>query len=717
MKPVRILLVAALAATFTPALTAQLQPIQTDGGRVAIHFLDDVLLQSGLELHGVQETMPTGTSFEEAMDGDLIGFRIADGDSILVLQGEDEEFVPYGVLGGSVAVEGGFTLNSPSTGKSVDFTGFVMKPTDVRNDGPAGDPDPDYFYISTAADPDAGDFVLCYVKVFFSPDAGYEHVEPDQLRIKAWDMIVTPELGAKLDRPDLVGRVLGYGKLDAEILPFEGDWEHPEGQNIFTPWQNGPGEDDGYQGSVLDVELGILSSITQLGHTGTFPNGRAGLSMSTTSCNPGDVNVTWLAAMQENHPGIAMQLYRAMGGRFEMVGTSWIKHGFFALSNSQCYPCQNPSPGNFLGVGCSDTYGTSNNGDRFWLGPRDEWDPHAGTWTCEGSYFDGSPVDCQRDENGAGNGSVNHRLEAFDYDLDNQGAEYYYEAFYMVKDDQKIDNNIGSRKCTMSWNGFSWNFNTASSGSGNPLVQGPAIERWPDADMSTRADFGADDGTVIVAVNTTNLGGGFWRYEYSVFNWTVDRRFREFSVPNRGAIIDPYFHDTDDDPSNDWVVSNDGNNAKWVFPDVFVSGHKVGGPIELATIYNFGFTSKRAPATRDAAMRVHDVGDGGDLIAVETLAPGDVALSASDLSPTDNDTIDLEVRGGQFGAMIGVIAVSGIPIEPLILTAAPVPFVGDLATESLFIPAGLNGLEFDMIAADYDTSVVRLSNIATLAIE
>ncbi|RKY19634.1 MAG: hypothetical protein DRQ55_10100 [Planctomycetota bacterium] len=716
MKPVRSLLVVALAAALAPSPSAQsaaIRPVQTDEGRVVIHFLDDMLIQNDLELFALQETAATGTSFEEAMDGDLMGFNFSDQEHITVLQGRDGEFIPYGVIGGKVTVDGGFMLTSTTTGRTVDFTGFSLAPYEVRSDGPGGEVDPDYFFLSADDGTDEADFLLCYVKVFFKQDEAYSHAEPDRLRIKAWDLVVTPALAEKLARPDLIGATLGYGKLDASYVVSTEAWEHPEGQNMFTPNVR-ESEQAGFEGTLLDVKLGILSSITQLGHVGSFPNGRAGLSMATTSCNVGDVNAVWLAAMNEDHPGIAMQLHRDLNGRFEQVGTSWIKHGFFALSNSQCTPCQNPSGGTFLGVGCSDTYGSSNNGDRFWLGPRDEWDPNEGTWTCEGSYFDGTPVDCIRSTNGSGNGSVNHRLEAFDADLNNPGATYYYEAFYMVNSDQKLDNNIGSRRCTMSWNGNKWNFSTPSAS--NSLIEGPAIERWADADMISRAAF-KGDGTVIVAVNTTDLGNGFWRYEYAVMNWTVNRRFRSFSVPSKGALVDPYFHDIDNQAANDWETSTLGANAKWEFNDVMLAGHKVGGPIELATIYNFGFTSKRPPAMRDAVMRVQNDGPGGVLIGIETLAPADVALSASNLSPKENTTINLEVRGGQFGAMVGVIAVAGIPIDPFLVTPSPVPFVGDLAEIPLFIPAGLSGLDFDMIAADFDTSVERLSNLMTLIIE
>jgi len=702
---------------FAASLPAQIQPVQAQDGRVVLHFLDGALDQLGLTLEELNITAEVGTAADESMDGTLLAFEIAPGADLMVLKDREQEiFQPYGVLGGGVSVNGGFYLNSPSTGTGVDFTGFRVHAEDVHNDGPGGQPDPDYFFLSSADDPDGRDFLLCYVKVMFSPDEAYEpgpgdHEESDRLRVKAWDLIITPGLAHKLGRADLVGETIGYGKLDTDVADYYGEWSHPAGQNIFTP---GTGGDEFAGGNVLDVKLGILSGLNSVGHTGSFPNGRVGMSMATTSCNIGDINVTWLAAMNENHPGIAMQVYREMDNRFEQVAVSWIKHGFFALSSSQCTPCQNPSPGTFLGVGCSDTYGSGNNADRFWLGPRDEWDAVNSTWTCLGSYFDGTPVDCNRDENGSGNGPVDHRLEGFDKDFDLDGATYYYEAMYMVEGDELLTNNIGSRECTMNWNGNTWNFQTPSAGSGNGLLLGPAINRY--GDMSTTARLG-DQGMVVLAVDVTNLGNGTWRYEYALFNWTLDRKVRQFSMPIRGVTNGFYFHDTDNQAANDWAVTTLGKNATWTFNDVVLPGHKVAGALEFATIYNFGFTSNQPPMNRRAAIEIHETGPGGDLLAIETMGPATLALSADDLAPSERQVVEFNVRGGQSGALIAAIGVNGISVPPLILTPTPVPFVAGQANFPLTIPVGVSGLRIDMLAAEFNTSVVQLSNISTLAIQ
>jgi len=151
-----------------------------------------------------------------------------------------------------------------------------------------------------------------------------------------------------------------------------------------------------YANGVLDVGLGDMTAIQQVAHVGTFPTGTAGLAMETTICNFGTVDVPWLSPMAEDHPVIHQALYRLLNGRFEQIGIAWMKHGFFATSNSQCTPCQNPSDGSYLAIGCSDTYSVSYNSNRNFLGPRSEVNPYTAVWTCTGSHFSGGPASPKR---------------------------------------------------------------------------------------------------------------------------------------------------------------------------------------------------------------------------------------------------------------------------------------------------------------------------------
>jgi len=730
------LLVSALVLGALPlAASAQFDVWTVNGGRVSIHFQQSVLDTDGLAVIELDETATSTDAIVELTELPLVNFTIDNGDSnLLFLQGENEGFVPYGILGGSLHALGGFRLVSGKTGRAVDFHDFVIHPFQVRNDGPDGSPDPDYFALS--AHPAGGaldnDLLLRNVKIQFAIDGVQYEGQPGghgvpTLVIKSWDMVVTDALAAKLGQPELAGRILATGKVEGDSVPWTQRWQYPAGQNPFTPY-TGSGSrtapaaaDSATLGTpTIDVKLGLMQGITALGHVGTFGSGRAGLSMSTTSCNLGASQVTWLAAMNENHPGIAMQLYRQNGLRFEQVGVSWIKHGFFALANSQCTPCQGGSAqGKFLGIGCSDTYGTSNNGDRMWLGPRNEWDVFTAHWTCLGSYFDGLPADCVRSESGAGLGAVEHRLEAFDADLNNADSQYFYEAMYMVRQDEDLSNNIGSRRCTMVPNGSSTSWIFATPTTDNALLAGPAINRY--GEMRTQAGLGPADGDVVLAVQTADLGGGLWRYEYALFNWNLDRQVRAFSVPTgAGSATDFYFHDVDDQTANDWVPAEAGGNLTWTFPDVVLAGTKVGGPLEFCTLYNFGFTSDVAPGTRNAGLTIHVPGPGGDALAVSTIAPAGLNFSASKLSPVVGEVFDLQFHGGSASAIAALFDVGGVTLPSPVLIG-PIAFDGNGdASIPLVVPAELTGLTLGFAGGEVTTSplhLVHLSNQLVLHVQ
>ena len=94
----------------------------------------------------------------------------------------------------------------------------------------------------------------------------------------------------------------------------------------------------------------------------TPSDGYHAYALGTTSCNQGDVPLLW----QSNtnlHPVIGQNMYRWKDGRFEQIGMGWLKHGFYALSLSDCGPCQS-TDGTTLGINCSDPYTASRPGSR-----------------------------------------------------------------------------------------------------------------------------------------------------------------------------------------------------------------------------------------------------------------------------------------------------------------------------------------------------------------
>jgi hypothetical protein len=710
-----------LACLSFPA-AAQFQPWRAAGGQLVVR-----LDQAGLSGAGLQVIEADQTGLQPGAvgsDGAVLAFNVQSDGDLLVLVGHTGEFVAYGVLGGGVTIEGGFTLASPSTGGFADFHAARFHHLPAFSDGPGGEPDPDYMFLTGSGAEPGLDLVVRTPKIHFDPE-GLSPYTPDHvtplISILAWDLVVTQDMAARLRRPDLAGAVLGGGELLVAAEAWYDPWSYPRGLNPWTPFTGaadaGPGPGDG---GALDVSLSTLGTIVEKNHEGAFPNGRQSMSMSTTSCNVGGVSVPWQQAMDPDHPGIAMQLYREMGNRFEQVGVSWIKHGFFSTNQSTCGACTTPGgPGNQLGVNCSDTYGTSNNSDPMWLGPRSEWSAFDVAWEPCGSFFDGVPVDCARSENGGSFANkVDHRLEAFDADLGLPGATYFYEAMYLVQGDVDKANNIASRRTTMTWTGSIWDIVVASGS--NTQVAGPALNRWAAADKLATAGLAPHDGEVVVGVNTVDLGGGLTRYEYAVLNWNMDRKLRSFSVPTGSAMVtDQYFHDIDNLTANDWVATVAGGMLTWEFPDVDLPGVKVAGAMGFLTLYNFGFTSNVAPGDRDATVAPHLAGPGGDLLAVPTRAPAGLNLTATKLAPAELEPFSLVMTGGTANMMVAVIEVSGIPLGAPVLIG-PVPFVGGTASFPLAIPAGLSGLDFLMVGGDVTTgplSLLQLGNTITLAVQ
>lgn len=372
-----------------------------------------------------------------------------------------------------------------------------------------------------------------------------------------------------------------------------------------------------------DVSLGILGGLSALGRQGAFPDGVNALVMATTSCNAGTVDVPWLQAMSEDHPFIAFLMARESNGRLVQISDrSFVKHGFFAQSGSLCTPCQNPSPGTFLGVGCSDVYSTSNNGNNFWLAPPEEIDPWLGTWTAQCSYFDmGNPpvggaagCDGVRSFSGAqasALGPVGNRMRVLDADL-NQPGTFWYQGQYVIRGEPVGNrfNNLASREVVPTWNGFSWS--TSEPGA---QLDGSVLQRWTGATVNFTTN-GADDGHVWVAAVATPLPSGLWHWEFALHNVDNQRAFDELRIPIAPgtSVSNTGFHDIDSDAGNDWQVAVAANEI------VFSTGTN---PVGWNTFYNFWFDADSGPLADSVTVGQFLAGAGADELSVQVPVPLD----------------------------------------------------------------------------------------------
>jgi hypothetical protein len=484
----------------------------------------------------------------------------------------------------------------------------------------------------------------------------YFDVKDKVLSATGMDMHITARAAQELGRPDLADALVGLVAVYAQTKPIDGKGDVRE----YQPTNEGRGGD-----STLDVAISRLDSLVSLGRVGTYPNGLNGLSMLTTSCNVGAVNIPWSAPMNVNHPVIAMNLYRVHEGRFEQIGWSWLKHGFLATNSGGCGSCQNPGTGSLLGPGCSDTYGTGNNGDRFYLGGRDEVNPFTGVWTCEGSWFSNYVNDCVRRNNGSGLDAVAHRLVVRDQDLGITGARYFYEAFYICQNDHDRYNAISHREATTAWSAGQnrWNFTTL----GAAHTMGPAINQW--GEMRTIAQPNIE-GDVIVGVQTTALGNGMFRYEYAVYNHTLDRQVREFRVPMpMGKTVQNIgFRDIDDDPTNQWSAVYANGAITWSTGNFGSSG---ANPLKYSSVFNFRFDANVPPVDSTVRMGLFKPGTDFTLVSV-TKAPL-LLQPVQSFDPVNGSVVagNLQSLAAQDGNYLTIQGVSAAGVGLTTSTTAP----------------------------------------------
>ncbi|MEQ8766167.1 MAG: hypothetical protein RL885_19780, partial [Planctomycetota bacterium] len=417
--------------------------------------------------------------------------------------------------------------------------------------------------------------------------------------IGCMDILISRDFALKIQRPELEGELIGIMTLVAET----------------ALWQAGDDDDwrDPLEDGFVDLELTNIGLLTALGREGSFPNGVNGLSMSTTICNVGTKDAEWFAPMDTRHPMIVMNVFRIEEGRFEHIGVSGVKHGFFA-TNQSCGPCDHPGTSSLLGPNCSDTYGVGNNGDRNWLGPRSEVSAFKGTWQCEGSFFSGGKPDCQRRNNGDVDGPVELRIAVLDQDLNRPGATFLYEAYYIDHEDDLRANNIVHKfvRPTFRSTDQTWRF-TDDSG----LIGGPAIRSFGEKQSLAMP---LDIGDVHMSVQTTELPNGNYRYDYAVFNFDLDPGLKHLSIPVRGAGVRAFgFHDTDQDAGNDWTASIENGVLSWTSPP-----KPNLNLLTYATAFSFWIEAEAAPEDVQVDLGVYFNSPG--VLRADTLGPKNIEI-------------------------------------------------------------------------------------------
>jgi hypothetical protein len=419
------------------------------------------------------------------------------------------------------------------------------------------------------------------VKMAFDRVSGRLFVEGARVAIGA-------ALAEALNRPELAGEVVASISLMADFRFEQGD--APDFADAAEV--RGGGTVCGRPGP--DVIVGELPDIDSYGSEG----GIAAFSVATTSCNVGDAELNWFASTNQ-HPVIGQNMYRLKDGRFEQVGISWLKHGFFAVSGNECLCGCSPTDGTVLGVGCSDPYDAFLNGRQVDLGPR--FEVNAATGVFSYPFF----------AEGQTGGQIYKRLQVAISDLDpaqDGGGQYFVEGQYVSPDDTAAgnnDNNVSYRPATIGNSGGFWFANVT----GATVREQEAIRAWQTFDPTVElTDVNIDsDGLVIVGSKSVALGNGLHAYEYAVQNVYSDRSIGSFSIPiGPGANVssigfhDVSYHSGEPYDGTDWVGTYDGQNITWATTDYSVNPDA--NALRWGTLYNFRFVADRSRSGSTATL-------------------------------------------------------------------------------------------------------------------
>ena len=333
-------------------------------------------------------------------------------------------------------------------------------------------------------------------------------------------------------------------------------------------------------GDAPDVVVGDLHEVNSYGNVGDI----YAYSVGTVSCNVGTCWLNWFSNTPD-HPVIGQNMFRYKDGRLTQIGQSWLKHGFFALSETLCSNACISTDGTHLGVNCSDPYSAGLNGQQGYLGPR--WQVNASTGVFPFPF----------DTDGQTGDTIYKRLQVHADDLDpalNLGASYFVEGQYVSADDAQAGNDTNNN----SYRPIDVDPSTFEISLTGNTVRASAVNIWNREEPGVKAAEISivNDGEITIAGNSTDNGDGTFHFEYAIQNLTSDRSAQSFwiTVPHGATVTDIGFHDVDyhsGEPydNTDWVMYHDTELNRVVWEGETFDVNPNANALRWGTMYNFWF--------------------------------------------------------------------------------------------------------------------------------
>jgi len=638
-----------LAVAACPCVFASEKPTvstvrESHGGSSTWHLDLPVLDALGVHVAQVSGAQPLPASAKKssyralkfpALDLGRLRFRESDG-------------LPRAFAGGRLQHGGGFVLRFP--GGEADLRHFALQPA--------------------ARAPFALDVIGGDGQIWFTLDRGHYQLEDGNrtFALRYMNLHLSRYFAQRLQRREFAGLAVG----GMETLSPVSDPAAISGPVCSADFP-------GVNGAVADIQMVYQSVDAESGGPDSIHFRRCGLpdasgNYQDASCtasssdrgvvfapdtslyNAGSAAVAWhqmfthpagLAGYppygNDQHPFLVWNLYRIdADGALHQIAASGVKHAFNTINKN----CGCPDHANNYPT-CEDSYSEySNDIDATttpnYLGPRSELIPARGVWGRCLSVFDKN-CDSAMDADAGAQNDFQYRTVARESDIaPDANARWLFEYWYVVRDQSNIYDAMGYRPLTFakiagSGSAYLWQANLGTFSDGSLFRNGAAIDAWIDPSASPAGAMNQElvtaEGRARVAVRTTALGGGIFRYDYAVMNFDFARAvidaahpnepdlhlqsndgFGAFSLPldTTAQITDVVFSDTDHDATNDWTLTRDADGLHWQAP----AGHA----LNWGTLYRFSFTADRMPAAATATLGVATAGAPASY-STATLAP------------------------------------------------------------------------------------------------
>ena len=510
---------------------------------------------------------------EESSDGHHVSFNI-EPDSTLQIDATGKAF--RGIIGGRIQTSGAFLLDK--SGDRVVIGNLAL----------VADKSGAYRVLSTL-DAERGEYAsfgLLSVMVDFVAATQELSIIGDLLVNEAWAM----ESGIH----EAAGVEIGSLRVDGVAMPASPEdvvEAGPTFEELAVP-RGGVASASG-----PDVIVADLQTVQYYGHgSGDYEDIHA-YAIGTHACNLGDVRASWVSYTNQ-HPVIVQNMYRLKDNRFEQIGMSWVKHGFYAVSWNFCgyWPdgCEDPTDGSALGVGCSDPYAASLNGVQSNMSRRSDVNAFTGYFPYPWTAPDPEPT-------------VGKRLQVHESDLDpdlNPGASYFLQGHYVTPGDALVGNHFNNASYRPASLSKPSTHEFVVTPSGQTHREQPAVRAWQDNDPDVvETDLQIPgEGLLILAAKAVDLGTGEYRYSYALQNLNSDRAAGSFSVPlPDGAVLSNItFHDVDyhsgEVYSNEDWLGVEGDGVLTWSTETYAENPNANA-LRFSTLYSFYFDANVEPAS------------------------------------------------------------------------------------------------------------------------